>query len=130
MKICLDTNAYTEIRRGANPEAIRVLEEAEAVYVPWIVVGELFAGFYQGRQVRRNLAELEDFFEISGIEFVPATIPICERYGLIVAQLRRKGKPIPTNDIWIAATALETGSRVLSYDKHFDAVQGLIVYAP
>lgn len=130
MKICIDTNAYTEIRQGANREAIQMLEEAEAVYIPSVVVGELFAGFYQGSQTRRNLAELKNFFEIPGVEFIPATIPICERYGLLVAELRRKGKPIPTNDIWIAATALETGSRLLSYDKHFDAIHGLIVYAP
>jgi predicted nucleic acid-binding protein len=130
MKICLDTNAYTEVRRGSNREAMRLLEEAEAVYVPSIVVGELFAGFYQGSHTQRNLAELSDFFEIPGVEFISPTIPICERYGLLVAELRRKGRPIPTNDIWIAAAALETGSRLLSYDKHFNAIQGLIVYRP
>jgi predicted nucleic acid-binding protein len=130
MKICLDTNGYTEIRRGANKDALQILEEAETVYVPSIVVGELFAGFYQGHKARRNLDELKDFFEIPGVEFISATIPICERYGLLVTELRRKGRPIPTNDIWIAATALETGSRLLSYDKHFDAIQGLMVYAP
>jgi tRNA(fMet)-specific endonuclease VapC len=109
---------------------MRLIEEAETVFVPSIVVGELFAGFYQGRHTQRNLADLTDFFEIPGVEFISATIPICERYGLLVAELRRKGTPIPTNDVWIAATALETGSRLVSYDKHFDAIQGLMVYAP
>lgn len=130
MKICLDTNAYTETKRGVNKEIVRMLEEADTVYVPSIVVGELFAGFYQGRQAHRNLSELKDFFEVPGVEFVAPSIAICERYGILVAELRRKGRPIPTNDIWIAATALETGSRLLSYDKHFDAIQGLMVYAP
>jgi tRNA(fMet)-specific endonuclease VapC len=130
MKICLDTNVYSEMRGGANRELTRMLEEADAIYVPSVVVGELFAGFYQGSRTRRNLDELKDFFEVPGVEFIAATIPICDRYGLLVAELRRNGKPIPTNDIWIAATALETGSRLLSYDKHFDAVQGLMVYAP
>jgi tRNA(fMet)-specific endonuclease VapC len=130
MKICIDTNVYSEIHRGTNKLAIQMLEEADTIYVPSVVVGELFAGFYQGSQTRRNLAGLKDFFEVPGVEFITATIPICERYGLLVAELRRKGKPIPTNDIWIAATALETGSRLLSYDNHFAAIQGLMVYAP
>jgi|WetSurMetagenome_2_1015567.scaffolds.fasta_scaffold00119_9 tRNA(fMet)-specific endonuclease VapC len=130
MKICLDTNVYAEIKRGADKEVVRLIEEADTVYVPAIVVGELFAGFYQGRQVHKNLSELKNFFEVPGVEFAPPSIAICERYGLLVAELRRAGRPIPTNDIWIAATALETGSRLLSYDKHFDAIQGLFVYAP
>jgi tRNA(fMet)-specific endonuclease VapC len=130
MKICLDTNAYTEVRRGANKDVIHLIEDAEVVYLPSVVVGELFAGFYQGKHTHRNLDELKIFFEIPGVEFVPATISICERYGLLISDLRRKGRPIPTNDIWIAATALETGSRLISYDKHFSAIDGLVVYAP
>jgi len=109
---------------------LQLLEEAELIYVPTVVIGELFAGFYQGGQFKRNLAELKDFFETPGVEVISPTISICDRYGLIVAHLRRKGNPIPTNDIWIAATAIEVGSRLISYDKHFDAVQGLVVYAP
>lgn len=130
MKICLDTNVYSEMRGGVNGELTRLLEEADAIYVPSAVVGELFAGFYQGSRTRRNLDELKDFFEVPGVEFISPTIPICDRYGLIVTELRRKGKPIPTNDIWIAATALETGSRLISYDRHFEVIQGLVVYAP
>ncbi|MFQ5810117.1 MAG: PIN domain-containing protein, partial [Armatimonadota bacterium] len=61
---------------------------------------------------------------------VPVTHSIAERYGVLVKQLKEQGTPIPTNDIWIAATALETGTRLVSYDAHFNNVPGLIVLSP
>ena len=55
---------------------------------------------------------------------------IAERYGYVKAELKKKGTPIPENDIWIAAAALETGARLISYDADFDSVGGLVRLAP
>jgi tRNA(fMet)-specific endonuclease VapC len=58
------------------------------------------------------------------------TIDIAERYGILINQLTRQGAPMPSNDIWIAASALETGSRLVTYDAHFKHIHGLIVISP
>jgi tRNA(fMet)-specific endonuclease VapC len=61
---------------------------------------------------------------------MPPDKGVAERYGCLVRELRQQGTPIPTNDLWIAATSLETGARLVSYDIHFQRVPGLMVIAP
>jgi tRNA(fMet)-specific endonuclease VapC len=129
MKLCIDTNAYTALKLGRK-EVCDLVESADAVFVPAIVLGELYAGFFQGKHFERNVSELRSFLNVTGVEELPITASVAERYGILVAALRKIGNPIPTNDIWIAAAALETGSRLLSYDKHFAVVPGLLVTAP
>ena len=129
MKLCLDTNAYSSIGR-ANGGVISLVETADEVIVPATVIGELTFGFLKGGHPSRNEAELDRFLHEEGVILQPVTRDIAERYGYLKAALAKKGKPIPENDIWIAATALETGSRLLSYDKHFDLVDGLLRIAP
>ena len=127
--VCIDTSAYSQLMRGR--EALRVrLEEADTVYVPATVLGELYAGFEMGSRSRDNAAELHEFFEQSDVSVVCTDENVAERYGKLVQQLRAQGTPIPTNDIWIAAAALETGSRLLGYDAHFEHVPGVIVESP
>ena len=109
-------------------EALRVrLEEADTVYVP---ARELYAGFEMGSRPRDNTAELHEFFEQPDVSVVRTDENVAERYGKLVQQLRAQGTPIPTNDIWIAAAALETGSRLLGYEAHFEHVPGVIVESP
>jgi predicted nucleic acid-binding protein len=129
MNICIDTNAYSAFKRG-NPAIVSLFESVNNIIVPTIVVGELLAGFYIGTQSKRNITELQQFLELNGIEQKGPDYDIAERYGIIVTDLRKKGTPIPTNDIWIAATALETGARLVTYDSHFDLIPGLIILAP
>jgi tRNA(fMet)-specific endonuclease VapC len=129
MKLCIDTNAYTALKIGSN-EVGELVENAEVVFVPAIVLGELYAGFFQGKHFERNVSDLRSFLNVPGVEELPITASVAERYGILVTALRKSGNPIPTNDIWIAAAALETGSRLLSYDKHFAVVPGLLVTAP
>ena len=127
--VCVDTSAYSQLMRGR--EALRVrLEEADTVYVPATVLGELYAGFEMGSRLRDHAAELHEFLQQPGVSVVHTGENVAERYGKLVQQLRAQGTPIPTNDIWIAAAALETGSRLLGYDAHFEHVPGLIVEAP
>jgi predicted nucleic acid-binding protein len=129
MKICIDTNAYSAFKRG-NPEIILLFETARTIVVPVVTLGELYAGFHIGTQQKRNVKELQEFLDQNGIEIKSPDQDLAERYGIIVSELRRNGTPIPSNDIWIAATALETGSRLVSYDKHFEVVPGLVIISP
>jgi predicted nucleic acid-binding protein len=94
------------------------------------VLGELYAGFQGGHRLSENLALLAAFRSQPGVVVVAVTDNVAERYAAIVTSLKRQGTPIPTNDIWIAATALENGGRIVAYDSHFEAVAGLIVEAP
>jgi len=77
-----------------------------------------------------NLRTLKEFLKQPGIRIVPPEEETAERYGEVVAGMRKAGIPIPTNDLWIAATALETGARVMSFDSHFDSVPGVFVVRP
>jgi tRNA(fMet)-specific endonuclease VapC len=129
MRVCIDTNAYSMLLR--NRLALqRCLEETELVHVPAIVLGELHAGFCLGSRYEQNVERLQAFLETPGVQVVPVDDAIAQRYGYLVRDLRRQGTPIPTNDLWIAASAMETGSRLVSYDAHFEHVPGLIVLAP
>jgi len=127
--LSLDTNAYTMMMRPRESLRQCVLQ-ADPVCISTVVLGELYAGFLLGTQYAQNLADLSEFLASPGVEVIPVTHSIAERYGTIVRQLKEQGTPIPTNDIWIAATALETGTRLVSYDSHFDNVPGVIVLAP
>jgi predicted nucleic acid-binding protein len=129
MKICLDTCGYARLALR-TPGIIDMLDEAEAVYLSSVMLGELFAGFYCGAREKENRRELERFLDVPGVEVVDVNAAIADRYGILVKQLRKQGTPVPTNDIWIAATALESGSRLLTYDAHFNCIQGLLVVAP
>jgi tRNA(fMet)-specific endonuclease VapC len=129
MKVCLDTNAYSRLMGGHAP-LTQLLESAEEVLVPVTVLGELYAGFEMGSKREANQRQLRDFLSMPGVETTVLTDSIAERYGILVGQLLRQGTPIPTNDIWIAATALETGARLVTYDSHFKHVAGLIILNP
>ena len=129
MRVCLDTNAYSALMR--NQSGIqRCLEEATLIYLPTVVLGELYAGFNLGSRYAENCSDLDAFLELPGVEVVSPNREVAERYGYLVLDLRRQGTPIPTNDLWIAATTLETGARLVSYDAHFQQVPGLIVISP
>lgn len=129
MKICLDTCAYS--RLGLQPaELINCIDEAESVYVSSIVLGELFAGFSLGKREKENRDALIRFLDLPAVEVISIDAVIADRYGLLIKMLRKQGTPIPTNDIWIAATAFETGSRLVTYDSHFSCVPGLLIVAP
>jgi tRNA(fMet)-specific endonuclease VapC len=125
MKLLLDTNAYVALMRGDKGTAGRV-RRAERVFVSAIVAGELVFGFRNGSRFDENMADLESFLDNPFVEFLPVSLITADRFGRIAALLRRKGAPIPTNDIWIAAHALEYGAELLSFDRHFEAIEGLV----
>ncbi len=124
MKICLDTNAYSALMRG-QPEVAARVRRAEEVLVSAVVVGELLFGFRNGSRFEVNANELDAFLDSAFTEMLPVTKTTADRFGRIATALRRNGRPIPTNDIWIAAHAIETGAELLSADRHFEHVDGL-----
>lgn len=128
MRICLDTNAYSDFRKGRQGYD-RLLEEAEEILVPTTVIGELEYGFLMGSRVRENEDELSMFLSLPGVRELPISCGIAERYAYLKASLKKKGTPIPENDVWIAAAALETGSRLMTADTHFSRIPGLMLVA-
>ena len=125
MKIILDTNAYVAFKRGHDVVVDRV-RNAHRVVFSTVVAGELIFGFRHGSRLAENMEELARFLDNPYVETVPVTITTADRFGRVAAELRRKGSPIPTNDIWIAAHAFETGAELLSFDRHFERVDGLV----
>lgn len=123
-RLVLDTSAYSHMRAGRD-RVIRLIADADAVLIPVTVLGELEGAFELSRRANENRVVLADFLSEPFVSILPATVEIARRYGLIYAQLRRAGTPIPVNDIWIAAAAMDSGGRLLTYDRHFGKVQGL-----
>lgn len=124
MKLLLDTNAYSAMMRG-HEEVVRQVRSAEAVYFSSIVTGELLYGFRHGTRFLQNREQLEAFLASPHVHFLSVTFTTSDRFGLIAADLRKRGTPLPSNDIWIAAHALESGTDLLSFDQHFNHIAGL-----
>lgn len=124
MRILLDSNAYSLLVRG-HVQTADLVREAEAVLFSAVVVGELLFGFRRGAYFEQNVAQLSAFLDGARASFVRVGPVTADRYGRIAASLRAKGRPIPTNDIWIAAHVMETGADLVSADSHFEHVDGL-----
>ena len=125
MKRLLDTNAYAALKRGHEEIAALVRDSTELVFST-VVLGELLFGFRNGSRYQKNLKELEDFLANDRVSIVPVSRTTADRFGRIAAALRKAGTPIPTNDIWIAAHAFESGSELVTFDGHFNTVDGLV----
>jgi tRNA(fMet)-specific endonuclease VapC len=124
VRLLLDTNAYSAFRRG-HETVIEHVRGSEEVLVSAVVAGELLFGFRNGSRYEENARALEEFLEDPNVRLLPVTWETAERFGQISAALRKKGKPIPTNDIWIAAHAMEAGADLLSSDPHFENIDDL-----
>jgi tRNA(fMet)-specific endonuclease VapC len=124
--ILIDTNAYSALKR-ADPAIVEIIQYADAIVISPIVIGELLFGFDNGKQAKQNRLDLQKFLESSRVTVFPILSETAYFYSQITLILKRKGTPIPTNDIWIAAQALEHGCVVCTYDKHFQAIEGLAV---
>lgn len=125
MRLVLDTNAYSSLMKG-DRRVCEILEAAEWLGIPSIVIGELTAGFLAGSKAVWNLTLLDSFIKEAGVEVLTLGRREAERYGALVKALRERGTPIPSNDLWIAAQTLVAEARLLSSDRHFDLVPGLI----
>lgn len=124
--VLLDTNAYGAFREGV-PEAVEIVRHAPFVGLNSVILGELLGGFAAGTREASNRAALTVFLSADGVTVFSVDERTAEHYGQVYASLRRQGKPIPTNDMWIAATALQHGLAVFTYDPHFRYVEGIAV---
>lgn len=122
--IAIDTNAYTAFKRGDAP-IVSVMQHAPSLMLPVTVLGELLAGFAVGNRESVNRSELTRFLASPRVTVIPTTTATADLYALVYAALRRKGQPIPSNDLWIAASCLEHGAALLTFDAHFQAIDGL-----
>ena len=121
-RYCLDTSAYSQFKRG-NEAVVGLVDSAEWIGLPSVVVGELWTGFLQGEQLERNGAELAAFLSNPAVNELRIDRNIAQLYAEIVVALRGRGTPVPTNDIWVAACAARSGSTVLTFDEHFSAIE-------
>ncbi|MCJ7587018.1 MAG: type II toxin-antitoxin system VapC family toxin [Candidatus Aminicenantes bacterium] len=126
-KFLLDTSAYARFLAG-DQKVLDRLAKANRVYMSIFVLGELLAGFRAGAKERHNRRILERFLSKPSVSVLEATTETAEYFGMIKAVLRHAGRPIPINDVWIAAHALDAGAVLVTYDFHFQAVPGLRIW--
>lgn len=123
-KIILDTNAYTAFLAG-DAKVLEALAGAEIVFFSVFVLGELFAGFKGGTKETANLELLTRFLNKPSVQTLNATPETATLFGQLKAALKKAGTPLPINDVWIAAHAVETGATLVTYDNHFRKIMGL-----
>jgi tRNA(fMet)-specific endonuclease VapC len=124
VKVALDTNRYTDLCRG-DLSVVEIVERATEVWIPFIVLGELRAGFAVGSQGPRNESVLRRFLTKPGVRVVYAGEQTTHHYANVYRQLRKQGTPIPTNDMWMAALVLEHSLVLFARDAHFDVLPQL-----
>ena len=120
-QVFLDTSAYSAFKRG-HPQLRHRIREASRILLNPVVLGELRSGFLKGNRFAENLVELTLFLASPRVVVIPVDEETAERYAVILDSLRRPGKMIPTNDIWIGAGAMQSGSALLTTDPHFGAI--------
>ncbi len=121
-RYCLDTSAYSRFKRG-DAAVVEIIDAAEWVGISTIVLGELWTGFLLGSRLAKNEEELQEFLAHPSVEEIVVDGEVSRIYADLVVVLRRAGTPLPTNDIWIAATAIRAGAVVLTYDPHFRVIE-------
>ena len=127
-KILLDTNTYAAFKKNEN-NAVSVLRSAEYIGVNIVVMAELFSGFKGGSREKKNRQELDQFLDSPRVDVIELDEETAEFYAQIFWNLKNKGKPIPTNDIWVAASAMKNGLSLFTYDDHFKNIEGLILHS-
>ena len=124
-RIAIDTNIYISFKVN-DPRVVEALGDCDSIAVDVTVIAELFFGFSLGAKEKKNRRELEAFLNSPRVQVLVHDLETAEYYALIVKRLRAKGRPIPTNDIWIAANAMKHGLALHSFDNHFEEIEGLL----
>ena len=126
IKVMLDTSAYSAYLRG-NDDIKHALGEADEIYLNPVVLGELYAGFAHGSREKKNRDILKEFLDSPRVQIAVIDEETAERYAAIITYLWSKGTPIPTNDLWIAATAMQYGLKLITTDSHYRNLPQIIV---
>lgn len=125
MRVALDTNRLGDLFRG-DIQLANQLETCEEIWIPFVVLGEIKAGFYGGTQQRRNEILLNRLLAKPTVDVLLPTRETAEQYGRIFVQLKRAGTPIPDNDLWIAALIVEHDLVLMTRDRHFERIPQLM----
>ena|SRR2546428_9665065 len=125
-RILVDTSAYSAFMTG-RPQAVNAIQEADEIYLNPVVIGELLAGFARGSKTRKNERELLEFLQSPRARVADIDEGTSRRYAVILNSLWKAGTPIPTNDLWIAATAMQHGLQVLTLDAHYVKIVQIVV---
>jgi len=111
-----------------HAEAVAAVQEADQIYVSPVILGELLTGFLRGSRTKKNEQELREFLASPRVHEVDVNRATSRRYAVILNSLWKAGTPIPTNDIWIAATAMQHGLELLTLDAHYLKVAQIVVH--
>ena len=125
MRVALDTNRLTDLFQGDTALAER-LAVCDQVWIPLIVLAEIKAGFYGGTQQHRNEGVLQRLLAKTTIDVLLPSRETAEHYARLFVQLKRAGTPVPDNDLWIAALALEHDLVLITRDQHFERIPQLL----
>ncbi|MBW1692561.1 MAG: type II toxin-antitoxin system VapC family toxin [Deltaproteobacteria bacterium] len=123
-RLLIDTNIYSYALRG-DDDVVEVLRKAEEIGFSVISIGELLTGFKGGGKEQKNRGELEIFLDSPRVVVYSVNEDTPEFYAEILNNLRQIGRPVPTNNLWIAAVAFQNGLRLFTKDMHFRAIAGL-----
>jgi predicted nucleic acid-binding protein len=119
VRLLLDTNRYRDLCKGV-PDALKTLQLADTIHMPFVVLAELRSGFLCGTLARKNEQYLVRFLNSDRVKVLYADDATTHHFAQVFAQLRLQGTPIPINDIWIAALAVQHDLLLYSRDTHFD----------
>ena len=125
-RVLLDTSGYSALMRG-NADIEGALAEAGEIFMNPIILGELWAGFGKGTREEQNIKLLKTFFEQEEVRVLPIDAETASRYAVIYDYLRRAGTPVAPHDLWIAATAMQHGVRLLTTDTGFQKIPQILV---
>ena len=125
-RIIIDTNFYVAFKKR-DDAAVVTLKKADYIAVNTVILGELLAGFRCGTREEQNREELDLFFDSPRVDLLSVDEGTAEFYAQIFADLKQKGRPIPTNDLWLAASAMQHGLALATYDDHFNSISGLLL---
>ncbi|MBM4124432.1 MAG: type II toxin-antitoxin system VapC family toxin [Nitrospira sp.] len=126
-RLLLDTSVYIAAKKNL-PAAAETLAHVDEIVVTPIVLGELRAGFLQGSKTETNERELRAFLDSPRVTIPPLDEETAGRYAIIRTALKKAGTPISTNDIWIAASAMQYGLPILTSDADFKKIPQVIVH--
>lgn len=121
MRLVLDTNAYTAFCKN-HPKAVDAIQVADELLIPLMVLAELRAGFSLGRRGDENEKILQRFLNSKRVAVKQPNEATTYIYARLFAYLRKKGTPIPINDLWIAAITLQHEASLLTFDQHFEVL--------
>ncbi|HYL76580.1 MAG TPA: type II toxin-antitoxin system VapC family toxin [Bryobacteraceae bacterium] len=125
MRVALDTNRLTDLFQG-DAKLAELLGTCEEVWIPLIVLAEIKAGFLGGTQQHRNESLLRHFLAKPTVDVLMPGRETAEHYARLFVQLKRAGPPVPDNDLWIAALALEHDLTLVTRDRHFQSIPQLM----